>query len=163
MRKSARRTVPHEPGNGFTIIELIIVLILSGIIVAVASPTLSTAFRRTAGRAAVDEFVSTHTLARSAAVRYGRTAELHIDASNARFWVEVDTASAGGVKDTVGVVKYLDSMGVGVSSDRAVLCFDSRGLPTTRGSCEAADATLVFSSPGEADTVQITALGRVLR
>ncbi len=131
--------------------------------VAVATPTLSSAFRQTASQGAVDEFVSTHTLARSAAVRYGRTAELRIDATTARFWVEVDTSSAGGVKDTVGMVKMLESIGVELTSDRSVLCFDSRGLPTTRGSCEAADATLVFSAPGRADTVRITALGRVLR
>jgi len=149
--------------NGFTVTELVIVLLLAGIVVAVATPTLSSAFRRTATQAAVDEFISTHTLARSVAVRYGRTAELHINSATERFWVEVDTSSAGGVSDTVGVVKDLTGMGVGVASDRTVVCFDSRGLPTTRGVCEAADATLIFTAPGRADTLQITALGRVLR
>jgi len=149
--------------RGFTLTELIVVLILAGVAMAIVSPSLGRAFRRTGVRAAVDEFASTHSLARAAAVRYGRVAELHIDAGNGRFWVEVDTSTAGGVKDTVGVVKYVSSHGVSVTSNRTILCFDGRGLPTTRGSCQAADATLVFSSGGRTDSVTVSALGRVFR
>ncbi len=132
--------------------------------VAVATPTLSTAFRRTGTRAAVDEFISTHNLARSAAVRHGRTAELHIDAN--RFWVEVDTGTVATMVDTVGVAKNLDDLDVTLTVsplDRDVLCFDARGLPTTRGACDPADATLTFTSGGKQREITITALGRVLR
>lgn len=149
--------------NGFTITELMIVLVLGGIAVAIATPSLSTAFRRTGLRAATDEFVSTHALTRSAAVRHGRTAELHIDNSSGRFWVEVDTGTTSVMKDTVGVLKDVTTKNVSLNSNRAVICFDSRGLPTTRGSCEAADATIIFSSGSRVDTVTVTALGRVLR
>jgi type II secretion system protein H len=149
--------------KGFTIVELIVVLILAGIAMAIISPSLSRAFRRTGVRAAVDEFASTHSLARSAAVRYGRLAELHIDAVGMAFWVEVDTSSAGGVRDTIGVVKYLNANDVAVQSNRALLCFDARGLPSTRGLCESADAQLIFTSGSRVDTVSITALGRILR
>ncbi len=149
--------------SGFTITELMIVLVLGSIAVAIATPSLSSAFRRTGLRAAMDEFVSTHALARSAAVRHGRTAELHIDDLNGRFWVEVDTGSVSVVKDTIGIVKDISTRDVSMSSDRTMICFDSRGLPTTRGACEAADATLVFTSGTRVDTLTITALGRVLR
>ncbi|UCC81541.1 MAG: GspH/FimT family pseudopilin [Gemmatimonadota bacterium] len=149
--------------KGFTIVELIIVLVMAGVIMAVISPSLSRAFRRTGVRAAVDEFSSTHSLARSAAVRFGRMAELHIDVDASAFWVEVDTSSAGGVMDTVGVVKYQQGNDVTIKSTRALLCFDARGLPTTRGACEAPDAEIVFSSGSRVDTITITALGRILR
>jgi type II secretion system protein H len=149
--------------KGFTIVELIIVLVMAGVIMAVISPSLSRAFRRTGVRAAVDEFASTHSLARSAAVRFGRMAELHIDQVGMSFWVEVDTSSAGGVKDTVGVVKYQAGNDVTIKSTRALLCFDARGLPTTRGACEAPDATVIFASGSRVDTLTITALGRILR
>ncbi len=72
--------------KGFTMAELVVVLILAGVAVAIVSPSIGKAFRRTGVRAAVDQFASTHSLARSAAVRYGQTAELHIDAVKARFW-----------------------------------------------------------------------------
>ncbi|HSG80603.1 MAG TPA: GspH/FimT family pseudopilin [Gemmatimonadota bacterium] len=150
--------------KGFSIAELIVVLILAGVAIAIVSPSVNRAFRRTGVRAAVDEFASTHSLARSAAVRYGRTAEMHIDASNARFWVEVDTSStSSGVMDTVGVVKFVDANAVTITTTTDLLCFDARGLPSTQNSCDAPNATVVFSSGTRVDTVTITALGRVLR
>ena len=149
--------------NGYTLVELMTVLVLAGLGVAIAAPPLASTYERTASRTARDQFVSTHSLARSMAVRYGRVAELHIDASGARFWVEVDTSSIGGMNARVGVTKDLNAAKVLLTSDRSMLCFDVRGLPTTRGACEAADATLTFSVEGKADTVKITALGKVLR
>ena len=143
--------------------ELMIVLMLSGLAVAIASPSISGAFRRTGLRTAMDQFMSTHNLTRSIAVRHGRMAELHIDASAGRFWIEVDTGTTSVVKDTVGVMKDVSTNDVSITSDRAILCFDSRGLPTTRGACDAADATLIFTSGSKVDTLTVTALGRVLR
>ncbi len=139
------------------------VLVLAGLAGAIAAPPLASTYERTATRTARDQFVSTHSLARSMAVRYGRIGELHIDAANARFWVEVDTSSISGMKARVGVTKDLSASKVILTSDRSILCFDVRGLPTTRGACETADATIIFSVEGKADTVKITALGKILR
>ncbi len=139
------------------------VLVLAGLAGAIATPPLASTHKRTATRAARDQFVSTHSLAGSMALRYGRVAELHIDAAGARVWVEVDTSSIGGMNARVGVTKDLNEAKVLLTSDRYMLCFDVRGLPTTRGACEAADATIIFSVQGKADTVKITALGKVLR
>ncbi len=150
--------------RGYSLIELMAVLVLTGITVSIATPSASNMFRRTATRTAVDQFVTTHSLARSTAVRYGREAEFHIDAANARFWVEVDTSTTGaGAMATVGRVKRLEESKVTITSDRSILCFDSRGLATTRGSCEAADATIVFSQEAHMDTVKISAIGKVFR
>lgn len=149
--------------SGYSIIELVGALSLAAITLAIAGPTVSSSFHRTATRLAADEFVTTHRLARSMAARNGRIAELHILSSSARIWVEVDTSGGAGIKDTVGVVKNFADEAITVTSDRTILCFDSRGLPSTRGSCEQPDATVVFSAGGRADTVKITALGEVLR
>jgi prepilin-type N-terminal cleavage/methylation domain-containing protein len=149
--------------NGFTVNELTVALMLIGIVLAIASPRVKGALERTATRVAADEFMTTHMLARSVAVRYGRTAELHIDVGAGRFWVEADTSANGGSRDTVGPIKRLSEKMVTLTSDRAVLCFDARGFPSTRGACEAADATLTFSQAGNVDTLKITALGKVLR
>ncbi len=77
--------------------------------------------------------------------------------------MEVDTSSAGGVKDTVGVVKYVDSNAVTITTDTDLLCFDARGLPSTQGSCDQPNAEIIFTSGSRIDTVTITTLGRVLR
>ncbi len=145
--------------------ELMIVLVLVGAIAAIIGPGLAEWYRRKAIVAARDQFVSTHRFTRSVAVRYGRVAELHIDASNNRYWIEVDTSGTN-QRDTIGAVRSMANMAF--TSTRQLLCFDTRGLPTTRttsagASCGAADVTVVFTVRGEVDTVQTTALGKVLR
>jgi hypothetical protein len=89
-------------------------------------------------------------------------AELHIDAANAQFWVEVDTSGTG-VRDTVGFIHGPGNGKLTMTSTRSLLCFDARGLATTRAACESADATIVFAMAGRTNTIQITPLGKVLR
>ena len=147
--------------NGFTLIEMLIVLTVMGVIVAVGMPSMVNAYRQRATRGAVDRLAMAHGLARATAVRFGRVAELHIDAANRRFWVQVDTSGTG-VYDTVGLMNDLSGQ-VTMSSTRSLLCFDSRGLTTTRNACESGDALVTFSSRGRTDTLQTTVLGKVLR
>ena len=155
-----KRTVWRR-GAGFTLIEMLIVLTVMGTLVAILMPSMVTAFRQRATRGAVDRLAMTHSLARATAVRFGRVAELHIDAANRRFWVEVDTSGTG-IRDTVGLMNDLAGQ-VTMSSNRSLLCFDSRGLTTTRGVCESGDVLVQFSLSGRTDTLQTTVLGKVLR
>ncbi len=147
--------------RGFTLIEMLIVIIIMGIMVAVLMPNMVTTFRQRATRGSVDRLTMAHGLTRATAVRFGRVAELHIDAATRRFWIEVDTSGTG-VRDTVGTLKQLDAA-LAMTSTRTVLCFDSRGLATARGVCEPGDAIVTFSTNGRTDTFQTTALGKVLR
>ncbi|HYT70068.1 MAG TPA: GspH/FimT family pseudopilin [Gemmatimonadales bacterium] len=148
--------------RGFTMIELAIVLVIAGLIAGVAGPKLADGLRQQSVRAAADQFVLAHSLARSTALRYGRVAELRIDAAGTRFWVEVDTSGTG-VRDTVGFVRNPADAGVKMTSTRTLLCFDARGLATTGGACQPGDATVVFASSSRAATVRVTTLGKVLR
>ncbi len=155
-----RRTV----SAGFTLVELLTVMGLFGVGLAIVVPPMATLLQRTATQVAADRFIATHGLARATAVRFGRVAELHIDGPNGRYWIQVDTSEAGQAPDTLGAVRHVLPEGLlTTTSDRAVVCFDSRGLPTNRGACEAADVTVVFSQDARADTVKISITGRVLR
>ena len=129
---------------------------------AIATPPIAKAFHNTATHSAADEFLTTHALAKSFAIRFGRTAELHIDASKGEFYVKVDTAGTGNPV-RVSLIKDMAKYKVTMASTRSVICFDARGLPTTRGVCEAADATLTFTSGDDTEELSITALGRILR
>ena len=140
---------------------MLIVLTVMGIIVAVGMPSMVNAYRQRATRGAVDRLAMAHGLARATALRFGRVAELHIDAANGRFWIEVDTSGTG-IRDTVGLMTDLGGQ-VTMTSTRSLLCFDSRGLTTTRNACESGDALVQFSMAGRTDTFQTTVLGKVLR
>lgn len=146
---------------GITLIEMMIVVLVLGVVAATTAPLVANAYHRQAVRTAADEFRSSHALARSVAMQYGRRASLHVDAAG-RFWVEADTGTASGVTDTIGNVRELEK-NVLMSSNRNLLCFNAKGLPSVRPPCSAPDATVVFSLGDHANTVKISPAGRVER
>ncbi len=150
--------------RGYTIIEVATVLVILGTLGTTALPSFFSSQRQAKVRHATHEFLAAHSLARAVALRYGRVAEIHIDAAGGRFWVEVDTSlDRSGAMDRIGTVSYMSDDGVTLTSTRAKLCFDARGLATPIVGCTPGDAQLVFSSGEYADTVITTELGTVLR
>jgi prepilin-type N-terminal cleavage/methylation domain-containing protein len=149
--------------NGFTLIEMTFSLMLIGVAAGAVMPPLVQWQRNAALASSTDQIERMHELTRITAMREGRIAELHVDGANTRAWIEVDTSGTG-VRDTVAMLQELDP-DVAFTANRAVLCFDARGLPTTEGACDAPDATIVVSlgSNGQVDTTNITLLGKVIR
>lgn len=147
---------------GFSLSEQLVVVTIIGLLTVIAAPSFSDALHKRATSAASDQFVMAHGLARSTALRYGRVSQLHIDAPAAKFWVDVDT-SGKGERALVTYAHTVNHGGLTMTSNRALLCFDPRGLSSTTGSCESGDAQLIFSSADKVDTVRITALGKILR
>ncbi len=150
--------------RGYTIIEVATVLVILGTLGTTALPSFFSSQRQMKVRHAADEFLAAHSLARAVALRYGSRAEIHIDTAGARFWVEVDTSvNHTGAMDRIGTVSYLSDDGVTLTSTKAKVCFDGRGLATPIFGCPPGDAKLVFSSGEYADSVITTQLGTVLR
>jgi prepilin-type N-terminal cleavage/methylation domain-containing protein len=150
--------------SGFTLLEIIITMSLLAVITAMGAPRLSAALRRRTTQVAADQFATAHSLARATAVRYGRVAQLHIDAGNRNFWVDVDTSGAGtGQRATIWYSHKIPDTGVVMSSNRALLCFDARGLPWTTAPCEAGNVQVIFTKLDKADTLRTASLGKILR
>lgn len=149
---------------GFTLIEGIISIAVIGILAAISGPHVSAALQSRQSSSAADQFVVVHNLTRATALRYGRIAQLHIDAANKMFWVDVDTSANGSnQRATIANVRDVSDNGVTMTSSRTLLCFDARGIPSTLGSCQPGDTQLIFSDGQVADTIVTTALGKVLR
>jgi len=150
--------------RGFTMIEAIMVVSVIGIVAAIGGPRVSLVLQRRSTSSGAEQFVVTHSLTRSTALRYGRVAQLHIDQPGQRYWIDVDTSANGiGQRAIVANVRYPTENGLQMTSNRALVCFDARGIASTLGSCEAGDANVIFSDGVMADTVVTTILGKVLR
>jgi prepilin-type N-terminal cleavage/methylation domain-containing protein len=152
----------RKNNGGFSLMEILMVLSIMAILGAIGSPKIVSGRQAAQRRAATNQFVSAHRLTRATALRYGRRTEFHVDATGLRFWIVVDTGQTAGTPDTVRMVS-LDGTQLTMATNRTILCFDARGLPTTAGACEAADALVTFAEPSKIDTVQFTALGQELR
>ena len=148
--------------KGFTLFELMAAVVIVTITTTMGVPRLLQQMGYAQRRSATHHFVSAHALTKATAIRYGTVAELHIDVSGKRFWIEVDTSYGGGVTDTLRMHNYY-SGSMTMASNRSLLCFDGRGLPSTAGACEAADGTVVFAEASKADTIRFTLLGKALR
>ena len=140
-------------------------LLIVGVIAGTVFPRIGEGWERLAVRGAVDQFISAHQKARTAAVRFGAVAELHIDASADQFWVQIDTTLAGsGGMDTIGAVVDLTEDHVDLRANRSLLCFDPRGVVANAAGCPSTGAAGVgFSRGSTSDTVRITASGMLFR
>lgn len=147
---------------GFTLSEQLVVVTIIGLLTVIAAPSFSDALHKRETSTASDQFVMTHGLARSTALRYGRVSQLHIDAAELKFWIEVDTSGKGD-RAIVTYTRSVQGGGLTMTSNRTLLCFDPRGLSSTSGSCQPGDALVLFSSADKVDTVRIATLGKVLR
>ena len=170
-RRTERRRYRRPEGtprgireDGATLVEILIVVLILGTLVSIGVPATATYRSQMAVQHAADEFVTSVSLARAYALRYGTMGELHVDDVAETFWVEVDTTMAGrGVKDTIGVPVDLTDELVDMTSSEALFCFDARGIAGSGTGCASSAATLVFTRAGQRDSVAVTPLGKVFR
>jgi prepilin-type N-terminal cleavage/methylation domain-containing protein len=163
----------RKRANGFTLHEVMIAIALIVSAMAIVGPPTVRTMHRSTLRAASEEVKSLYALARALAMQSGRLAILEIVPPQGQLdytlSVEADTSSAG-----TGRVLFRRSALTRAEfvADRAVLCFDSRGIPTTRTirtanakvkQCEAPDVTIIVKSGGRADTLSFSPLGELIQ
>lgn len=141
--------------NGFTLTELMIVVLIAGLVLAVVGPRFVNYIRYLGARSGVSQVVADLSLARTLAVREAQTVSLTVlDSRRYRIAVEagdartIKTTDIGGSQGSVTFVSPVDTR----------VAFDSRGMLRT-GSATA----IIVAHGGAADTVSITGVGRVYR
>jgi prepilin-type N-terminal cleavage/methylation domain-containing protein len=145
---------------GFTIAEVLIVLVIMALITAMALPKLSTSAQKSNVRSSRVELSTMVAKARAAAVQRGCVDTLHVTTgASATAWITACKASLSGtvVLDTIGGVDLVGKrMGVSLSSSTTNYIFDPRGL-LVGGS----GGTIVITGSGFTDSIVINAIGKV--
>jgi len=150
--------------QGFSLIEVIFAAVIVAILATIALPQITESVARVAVTSASATFTARYSLTRTLAIRQGTEARLVVDQARNRFWVAVDTSSGGPqVWDTVGIPVDLTENHVTIKSTSITYCFNGRGLAKTGIACPNGAAAVLFARGAHADTVSITALGKILR
>jgi prepilin-type N-terminal cleavage/methylation domain-containing protein len=144
--------------RGFTLIELVIVLALSGIVLGMASLSMSGFFQRSAARRAAEVFAQDVAAARSYAVRSREPVVIRFYEST--LWYEVETQATGtevarrrfGTNADIG----LSALDLGLTGDSLV--FSVRGIADLSGTGGAL-GTATFSSGATSYTVSFNGMG----
>ncbi len=111
---------------GFTMLELMVVVILIAVLTTLALPKLTTAAQKANIRSTRIELSTMVTKARAAAIQRGCVDSLHVNSTQA--WVTACKVTGTG-RDTVGPVDQVGKrFGVTLSSSVTDYGFDPRGL-----------------------------------
>lgn len=140
---------------GFTVVELLVVIVIIGIAAAFAFPKMNTAVKHEAVRSARREVTTQLARAKGAAVQRGCRSTLQMRAATGRVWVETCKVT-GTTRDTVGTVSQLAAKyGVTVTSTADSFPF----APNSLGIAPA-PVTLTFAKAGYTLSLLISTVGR---
>jgi Tfp pilus assembly protein FimT len=140
--------------EGFTTIELAMVLVVMALVMAIALPRFQNIRTRAGVRSARQQVISSVATARAAAIRRGRSARLNVSADT--IWVTID--SSGTWVPLTSKVPLASLFQVQLSSSSSSITFDARGIATGLGG----NATFAVTHGSVTDSVCITKVGAVL-
>lgn len=156
LQRQRSRVHPAQPG--LSLLEIMIVMVVMGVMLAMGYPRLRTAFLKQNVRSARVNLATLAAKSRAAAVQRGCRSVLHITSgANGAAWVTVCKAGSSGL-DTLGGVDALASRyGVALTASRDSVQYDSRGL-----SLENLATTVLIQAAEFRDSVMINPLGKVV-
>lgn len=148
---------PRGRRGGFTLPEMLVVLVVMGIMAAMAGPRLLRWVQVTSQRSVANQLVADLGRARAAAAREGQTASVRV-VSPTVYTVTIDSTTGGAAR----VIRRVDLARVNAATTFAStvgsrISFDSRGI--YRGDLSST-TSLVVRRGTSSDTVRVTQVGR---
>jgi prepilin-type N-terminal cleavage/methylation domain-containing protein len=141
--------------GGFSLAEILIVLVIIGIAVAMAVPRMEGVLHQSALQGAMNRVASDVTLARLRAVRTATSTALRVNSTGTGYTVVIDP---NGTNTDYKTVSFTDDYkGLTLAPVSTTITFDSRGMLQT------GSATLTATRQGRSETVTISGVGRVYR
>ncbi len=143
--------------QGFTLAELVIVVVVMGVLTGMMAPRIGRAILKQDVRAARGGLIAMHATAKAAAVQ--RSARTVLVLTGGNLVIRAPDPVAAGQVDTVGSPLSVPARyGVTLIPSRDSLVFDPRGIAN-----ELMPTTVIVRKGAFADTVLISPAGRVLR
>jgi prepilin-type N-terminal cleavage/methylation domain-containing protein len=141
--------------SGFTLVESVIAIVIIGVLLAVAMPSMKDWLLREDVRAARRQVTTHLARGRATAVFRGCPAVLHLDDSAYRVWITSCPLQGAGL-DTVGNIDNLQThFGVTFTSDGDSVLFTPQGVALAANSI-----SLTFTKAGYTRDLLITPVGR---
>lgn len=145
--------------RGFTLIEMLMVFVIVGIVVAFGLPRLRDSLQKSNVRSAKSALATLVAKARAAAVARGCTATVGFTSgTTGTVAISVCRVNAAGTQILGGVDSLAARYNVAMTPSAGTLQFDPRGL-----SVSYSGMTVVFTSGTITDSVVINPLGKVVR
>jgi prepilin-type N-terminal cleavage/methylation domain-containing protein len=146
----------NRRARGFTLIEVLIVIVIGGILTSIAIKELGPASSRTSAQQARNVFNGIASRARAHAIERGQTAILVVDA-------HADSVSIVAGGDVLETVHFRASMGIDIQAEAAVtqICMTPRGFADP--SCNSFNTTIrvAFVQGAQSREVEILPLGQI--
>lgn len=146
----------HSNSRGFTLIELVIVIVLIGAMAGFAFPRIGDAITQQSVRSARAAVVGLVAKARGTAIQRGSTARLIL--RNNVLYVEAANPVTGATQQVGVAENFSTRYGVTVQPAHDTLWYDARGI-----GLETSETAIVVTKGTFAEKVVISMVGRVIQ
>lgn len=145
--------------HGYSLIELMVVVVLIGLVVSIAGPSLQGSVTRQRARRALDQTLADVAFTRVIAVREGMPTEIEFTASGRYTMRRLPPGGSPVTLRTVELWREYPGVGLDVVTGVAKLQFSSRGLLRNLSS----DGFIKIASSSARDSAFVSPAGRVYR
>ncbi len=141
--------------RGFTVIELLIVLMVGAVLTGIAFRSFSGVQGKMAARQARLVFASLHARTRAQAIEMATTTQLNIDFARDSVWIQ-----RGATR--IETLRFRETMDVDIRGTGTLrLCMSPRGFAETACNSFNTTQTVVFAAGSDTAGVQIRTLGQL--
>jgi len=151
-------TQPGRGDWGFTLLELMVVLVISGLMMGAVALTFNGYVSRTRAQRAAQVFAQDLALARSTAVRTRQKVVIHFDETNRLYNVQNQDTTFTVVRRRFGTNADIDLTAIDLNTTGDSLVFSSRGIADLSGAGSTL-GTATFTSGDVVFTVSFNSLG----